>query len=233
MHADVDPAGVVRVPTSSEAAYQRLRHDLAMGAYAAGQRLTEVQLSEQLGMSRTPIREALHRLQADGLVTPAGRGVVVASLPPAQLQQAYELRASLEALAAELAARRCAGGEVSPRGLQRLREAAAAVEASTDADDISGAAAANLRLHQMIAELSGNPFVADALGRISDKIAISGASNLADPAWRARVIDQHGEIVEAIAAGDAEAAARVAHAHIRDAAAVYTERAGDESAHPR
>ena len=207
--------------SNADAAYRRLREAIAGSRYPAGARLTEVGLADELGMSRTPVREALRRLQADGLLEPAGRGVVVAALAPEEVQDLYAVRAALEALAGELAATRQAAGEVAPARLDELDRRVAAFDAAAAGDDVAELARTNLALHGLIAELAGNRFLSDALGRIRDQIAISSVANLVDRRWLDAVREQHAAIARAIRAGDAVQAGAILRMHVLDAAAVH------------
>jgi DNA-binding GntR family transcriptional regulator len=205
----------------AEAAYQRIRDLLVNGELPSGTALTERQLSADLAMSRTPVREAVRRLQADGLIAALDRGLVVAALSPSEVIDAYEVRAALEALAAELAAIRSRDGQLAPAQIGTLREHAEAVAAASAGENAAGASQANLRFHRWIAGLAGNAFVEDALRRLWDRIAVSSLSNLTDRRWSSEVADHHDEIVAAIAGGEPERAASVMRAHIRRAAEVY------------
>ena len=100
----------------ADAAYARLREAIVDGQYPAGSRLTEVEIAEALGMSRTPVREALRRLAGDGLVRASDRGVIVDLMDEEEARHARMVRATLDVLVAELAARRQKAGEVSQIG---------------------------------------------------------------------------------------------------------------------
>ncbi|MEW1844571.1 GntR family transcriptional regulator, partial [Nonomuraea angiospora] len=108
----------------TDVARRRLRELILDGAYPPGARLTEMEVAAALDMSRTPVREALRALAADGLVRPSGRGVVVVALEQGDLDEAYQVRAALEALTAELAATRQREGRIAPADLAALREIA-------------------------------------------------------------------------------------------------------------
>src|SRR5690606_18923381 len=142
----------------------------------------EQDLSERLGVSRTPLREALRRLQSDGLLTMTARGVMVSDPSRQDMIALYSYRAALEGLAAELAAQRNRDGELSPAQIGRLHALREGVERGTDAP---ATASANLDLHRYIASLSGNAFVTDALSRVWDLISIASVQNIGeDGAWR-------------------------------------------------
>src|SRR5882757_8685135 len=134
---------------NAELAYRRLRERLVAGEYEPGQRLTELGICDDLGMSRTPVREALRRLQSDGLVASTGRGVVVSSLSREDMLHATQLHGALDALAARLAATAQHEGRLSPAQLEGLKQAAHHVEERAAAGDGAGAWRANLDFHMM------------------------------------------------------------------------------------
>ncbi|GAA2293359.1 GntR family transcriptional regulator [Nonomuraea roseoviolacea subsp. roseoviolacea] len=208
-------------PGSAQAVYAALRRRFSDGAYAPGQRLTEMALAADLGVSRTPVREAIGRLLTDGLVVPAARGVAVAALSPMEAQHLFVLRADLEALAAELAAGRQAQGRLAPAEVDALDRAVEEVEAAVRAHDPRASAQANLALHRAIGAAAGNPFLEETLHRVWDRIAVTTVANLDDPHWAGAITEQHQAIVRAIRAGDAEAARRAAKAHIEAAGRAY------------
>lgn len=218
--------------SNAELVYRKLRAFLLSGQCKVGDRLTEMQLTERFGVSRTPVREALRRLQSEGLVARGDRGVVVSALLPSQVRNAYQLRAALEALSAELAAGRQRAGELAPSQLDELDEARAEVDRLARQGDIAGTTRANLRLHQCIASLAGNELVEEALGRIWDKITISSLTNLADSAWRKDVSRHHAALVAAIRSGSPDDAAAVAKRHVLAAADVYAAHPAKETGEP-
>jgi DNA-binding GntR family transcriptional regulator len=201
--------------------YLTLRARFSDGGLAPGERLTEAALAQELGVSRTPVREALGRLLADGLVVPTARGVAVAALGREQIEQIYELRAVLEGLAAGQTARRQAAGLMAPADVRRIQDAADAVEQAVADGDAKRSARANLAFHRAFGLAPENPFLEDALHRVWDRIAVSTVSNLTDRDWAKTVLGQHQAICTAIVEGDADGARRAAEEHIRAAARVY------------
>jgi DNA-binding GntR family transcriptional regulator len=183
------------------------------GTYPAGTRLTELEVAGALGMSRTPVREAIRALAADGLVRPTGWGVAVVALDPSDLDHAYQVRAALEGLTAELAADRQRAGQIAPADLTLVRAAAADAAQATAVGQLQQAVEHNRRFHQRIAELAGNPIALATLDRLWDQILVSTLQSLAAPARPARVAVQHDELVAAIADGRAEEAGRIARRH--------------------
>ncbi|MFS0853633.1 GntR family transcriptional regulator [Microbacterium sp. 179-I 3D4 NHS] len=208
-----------RPASAADESYARLRDLLTSGDFQPGARLPENDLSARLGVSRTPLREALRRLQSDGLLTMTSRGVMVSNPSRQDMIALYSYRAALEGLAAELAAKRMQEGELSPAQVSRLRALRERVEQGVDAPMT---ASANLELHRYIAQLSGNEFVNDALSRVWDLISIASVQNIGeDRAWRGEIDDHHREIVDAIIAGDGATAFRAARTHVEAAGSVY------------
>lgn len=215
-----------RPASAADETYARLRQLLTTGDFQPGARLPEQDLSVRLGVSRTPLREALRRLQSDGLLTMTSRGVIVSDPSRQDMLALYRYRAALEGLAAELAAERMAAGEISPAQVQQLRDLRERVEQGRDAPMT---AIANLDLHRYIATLSGNAFVSDALSRVWDLISIASVRNIGeDSAWRGEIDDHHRQIVDAIAAGDGARASAIARRHVEAAGDVYASQHPDE-----
>jgi DNA-binding GntR family transcriptional regulator len=200
----------------TDTARRRLRALILDGTYPAGTRLTELEVAGALGMSRTPVREAIRALAADGLVRPAGWGVAVVALDPGDLDHTYQVRAVLDTLAAELAADRQRTGRIALADLASLDAAAADAAEATAAGRLQQAVQHNRRFHQRIAELAGNPVALAMLDRLWDQILVSTLQSLAGPARPAQVAAQHQELVAAIAGGRVAEAGRIARQHALD-----------------
>ncbi|GAA1213781.1 GntR family transcriptional regulator [Pseudonocardia alaniniphila] len=184
----------------------------------------ERQLGDQLGMGRTPVREALKRLQNEGLLVPvsAHGGLAAATISAAEVGNVYRVRAVLEALAAELAATRCAEGELTRSQLTELRRRADAIKDRAADRDLAGVSEVNHQFHEYIGVLAANPFLQDSLDRLWSRIAISALSNIVDDdAWVAEIHLHHDELVRLITEGDAAGAAAIARRHIERACEVY------------
>ena len=199
----------------TETVYERLRQLIVSGHYGSGTRLTEIATSAALGVSRTPIREALRQLERDGLVRGAGRGVVVTDLSAESLDHAYAVRAALEALTAELAADRQRAGRIPPAALTDLARAEAELEEVTAAGDLHRAIELNRRFHRQIADLAANPIAIDMLDRLWDQIIVSTRESLTAPERPDAVAAEHRELLAAIVRGDRAAAGRIAADHAR------------------
>ncbi|MFF7153352.1 FCD domain-containing protein [Streptomyces sp. NPDC008139] len=200
----------------TDSARARLRDLILDGAYAPGQRLTETEVALSLEMSRTPVREAFRALVAEGLVHSAGRGVRVVALDTEALRHAYQVRAALEALTAELAARRQAEGRIAPADLAELVREADRTEEATLAGRLAEAVTHNRRFHGRIAVLAANPVALASLDRLWDQILVSTRASLDPPHRPAQVNAQHRELLAAITGGRAREAAEAARRHVLD-----------------
>lgn len=196
-------------------AYEALRTRLVEGDLPGGERLAEVRLAADLGVSRPTIREALRRLESDGLLVTDGRGIRVATMDARELRGALLMRASLEALHAELAAGRVAAGEVAPAALRRLREAADVAERATNRGDYDRAARANRAFHQAVDALADAPVSADALAQLWDRVVVATRQSLQPRGRGAVVNEEHRQLVAAIEDGNESEAAAIAMQHVR------------------
>ena len=221
-------AGALRLQpgseTNSDHAYAMLRRAIVVGRYRPGDRLTEIALTVELGMSRTPVREAIRRLQAEGLIVIGHRGALVRRLSVLEVSSLYQVRAALEALTAELAARAQREGRVSARDMRELVDRQLLFEQAVRERSVTRMVQANLAIHQYIARLAGNPFAQDVLRRVWDIIALSSIHNLQDDTWARKVITQHRRLIRAVRAGDTRQAAAVARSHVLEAATIYMAR---------
>lgn len=190
-------------------AYEKLKGAIRDGVYPSGTRLTEAEVSEWLGMSRTPIREALHRLETDGLLEhEPRRGLVVSRPDHRTIVELYVMREALEGTAAGLAARHA--GEAEVQAMAKL------VDAENGAVDGASLSALNNRLHRLIHVSANNRFLLRSLSVLSDTMALLPTLlNNKDRAAQAHV--EHRAIVEAIAAGDGAAAEAAMRLHLRSA----------------
>jgi DNA-binding GntR family transcriptional regulator len=191
-----------------------LRDLILGGELPPGTRLVELELCDQLGASRTPVREALHRLERDGLACPSGRGLCVASLAGGALDDAYRVRAVLEGLAARQAAERQRRGELAPAAIGKVEALARTADRATRAGRLGAAVDANRAFHLAIVELSGNVELRAALLPVWDRVHITTRASLGEGDRSTRVDREHDEILTAIRAGRAGTAGRLAEAHV-------------------
>ncbi len=199
-----------RMKTPQKDAYTLILEAIDMGTYKPGDRLVESDLADQFGVSRTPIREALQRLETQSLLTRDGRSLIVSSLDHNQLAELYVVRAELEALAANLAARHATDEEV--RVLQDMVEDDRALMGNPTA-----LARANRRFHKQIHLASHNRFLVQQLGLVHQSMALMATTSLAAAGRDQDALDEHQAIVTAIAERNPEAAGNALKAHISKA----------------
>ncbi|SLN66723.1 GntR family transcriptional regulator [Roseisalinus antarcticus] len=188
-------------------AYGLILDAIDTGIYRPGDRLVESELAERFGVSRTPIREALQRLETQSLLTRDGRSLIVASLTHSQLAELYVVRGELEGLAARLAARHAAPEEV--RVLRDMLEADQAL-----VDDPEAMSRANRRFHKQIHLASHNRFLVQQLDLVHRSMALLASTSIAADGRSEDTLREHDEIVKAIEAGDGDAADEALRTHI-------------------
>jgi len=187
--------------------YEELREAILTGRFGPGQVLSENALAAEFGKSRTPVREALHRLEIETLVERVPRGVRVRTSSPEEILDIYEVRITLEGAAAKAAAERAT--ELDRTRLRSAQQAMVDVEDSPEA-----MAAANRRFHEAVWAASHNPTLVDLLHRLNVHLVRypSTTLNYGDR-WEA-VLREHEELLGAIDARDGEAARRIAEHHM-------------------
>ena len=180
------------------------------GVYRPGDRLVESELADRLGVSRTPVREALQRLETQAVLTRDGRSLIVASLGHDEMAELYAVRTELEALAARLAAQHAAKEEVSVL-------AAMVEEDHGLLGDPQALARANRRFHAQIHRASHNRYLLQQLGMVHRTMALMATTSLAAEGRGAAALREHAAIVDAIAARDGARAAEALRAHLSTA----------------
>lgn len=180
------------------------------GIYRPGNRLVESELAERFGVSRTPVREALQRLETQSMLARDGRSLIVASLDHNQLAELYVVRAELEGLAAKLAARHATPEEI--RVLTDMVD-----EDRAHLGDPAAMSRANRRFHKQIHLASHNRYLVQQLDLVHRSMALLATTSLAAEGRGEAALSEHAAIVAAIAAGDAAAAQAALRAHISKA----------------
>lgn len=211
---DAVPRGAARTRLADDV-YRQLREDILLGRLRPRDHLVEVDLAERLQVSRTPIRESLQRLAADGLIVSHRRRWVVYEHTLEEIADIYEVRMALEGYAARQACQRATAEQVS-----RLKE----WFDDRPADGPSWFPEFNTRFHELITEAANNPY----FQRLADSNRFYTFNNqLAEYYDRQDVEDsnaQHATILEAILARDPEAAERAARAHVEFSLRLIRER---------
>ena len=203
---DLD-AGQRRGVSRSDQAYRFIVEGIQSGRLVPGTRLRETELAERTGLSRTPIREALSRLQLEGLLTmDAARGLIVTELDHSMASELYAMREVLEGTAARLAARHASDVEIDFLREINVRDA----ELTT-----AEALAANNRLfHETLYRCAHNRYLVKTLNTLQESMMLLGPTTLAAAGRAETSRAEHGAIVEALARRDPDAAESAARAHI-------------------
>ena len=192
-------------------AYTLILEAIDAGLYKPGDRLVESELAERLGVSRTPVREALQRLETQSMLSRDGRSLIVASLDHNQLSELYAVRTELEGLAARLAARHATDEEIRVlRGMVRD-------DRSLLGGDPGALSRANKRFHKQIHLASHNRFLVQQLDLVHRSMALMATTSFAVEGRDGVALNEHDQIVAAIAARDGDAAYAALKAHISSA----------------
>jgi len=183
-----------------------------------GEKLSDLRLSEELGVSRTPVREALHRLEKDGVViAEPNRGFFVASYDRRDIEEIYELRAALEAFALRHAAIAVSPAEFRHQLDELDRVDRLLREAETDEDRTAASEAflaVDRGFHSFLLENSNNRRLVSTLDGLWAQIAVFQKAGLMIAGWVDTALDEHRTIINHLIAGDTDAAAKALEAHI-------------------
>ena len=191
-------------------AYALILEAIDVGVYKPGDRLVESELADRFGVSRTPIREALQRLETQSLLSRDGRSLVVASLDHNQLSELYVVRSELEGLAVRLAA-----SHATVEEMKVLRDM---VEGDRKlVDDPIALARTNRRFHKMIHLASHNRYLVQQLDLVYRSMALMATSSLAAEGRGVIAVDEHDAIVTAIENRNGDAAYDALKMHISKA----------------
>jgi len=193
-----------------DTAYEWIRRRILDNVWPPGHRALEQEVALELGMSRTPVREALVRLQNDGLVEVVPRhGMRVLPVSRQDMREIYEVLTALECMAAEIVARRKPGDAE----LQTLTQATADMDEALARDDLEAWAAADERFHVSLVELSGNRALANTVWNYWDRAHRARMLSLRLRPKPVNSTHEHMQMVERLRAGDVAGAAAVTRAH--------------------
>ncbi len=202
-----DPGAVTSLV---ESAYRTIRQRVIDNIWPPGHRVLEQELALELGMSRTPLREALVRLQKEGLIELIPRhGMRVLPVSADDMRDIYQMLTALEAMAAELVARRRPGEEQ----LEPLKAASRDMECALEADDRDSWAAADENFHRHLVALSGNRLLIEAVQNCWDRAHRARMVTLRMRPRPVRSTQEHRDMLEKICAGDGRAAFDSYRAH--------------------
>jgi DNA-binding GntR family transcriptional regulator len=193
--------------------YAQIEDDILNGVYKAGDNLIETKISEDLGVSRTPVREAIRQLELEGLVQSIpNKGAVVNGITEKDIDDIYEIRTLIEGLAAKWAAEK-----ITPEEMAELEETIELESFYTGRNDIENLLELDSRLHRIIFKASKSNPLNYMLQHFHNYIKKARNMSLAVPGRPAEALKEHRAIVDAIKAGDGKLAGKQAVEHIRNA----------------
>lgn len=193
-----------------EVVFNTLRKAILTGQLKPGDRLMEVHLANRLGVSRTPIREAIHKLEQEGLVTMIPRrGAEVARITERSLQDVLEVRRALDALSVELACER-----ITQEQIGRLADACEQFEKATHSKDTTAIAKADVAYHDIIVEATGNRRLQQLVNNLAEQMYRYRFVYLKDISQHELLVEEHREILQYIRKRDKEGASLAARKHI-------------------
>lgn len=192
--------------------FRTIREAILTGKLKPGERLLEISLSEQLGVSRTPIREAIRQLELEGLVVMVPRrGAQVAHMTEKSMSDVLEVRLALDELAVQLACERITDDEI-----ENLRDACEKFEQAVDSADIRNITSADVEFHDIIFEASRNTRLIQMVNNLAEQMYRYRFEYIKDDTGWQSLITEHRMITDAIAMRDAELARRAIHVHIKN-----------------
>ena len=190
--------------------FNTLRQAILTGELKPGERLMEIHLANRLGVSRTPIREAIRKLELEGLVTMIPRrGAEVAQITEKSMSDVLEVRRAMDALCAELACER-----ISDEEIRDLKVACDNFERAVRSKDAKKIAQADVELHDIIVKATGNSRLIQLINNLSEQMYRYRYEYIKDASQHSRLIEEHRIIYESIVRKDKETASRAAKMHI-------------------
>ncbi|MBP2651066.1 MAG: rspR 3 [Firmicutes bacterium] len=196
-----------------EVVSEALREAIVTELLKPGERLMEIQLAEELGVSRTPVREAIRRLELEGfLVTVPRRGTYVSNLSIRDVNEVFEIRTALDVLAAELAAER-----ITEEELERMERLLVQISEHIDSGDVDKIVEADGKFHDILYQASRNDRLVGIINNLREQFTRFRAISMAYPGRLKNTLEEHRRLVEAIAQRDAELAKEYAREHMENA----------------
>ena len=208
-----------------ELVFTTLRQAILKGELQPGERLMEIQLAEKMGVSRTPIREAIRKLANEGLVTMIPRkGAIVAGISEKMLRDVLRVRMVLEKMAYEYAFE-----NITDEAIEDLKAAERGFEAAVESNDLVGIAEADEKFHFIIYEAAGNDKLMEILTTLKENMYRYRMEYAKNRDIRTDLIEDHRAIVETLAERDAESGLKLVENHIRNQENAVMERLKQES----
>jgi len=196
--------------------FHTLRQAILRGNLKPGERLMEIQLAQKLGVSRTPIREAIRKLELEGLVlTIPRRGAEVAEITEKNMQDVLEVRKSLEALATQLACERMTEADI-----EELKQKNVEFQVSLATKDVTKIAEADVQFHDVIFTATDNQRLIQLLNNLREQMYRFRVEHLKNEDWHPQLIAEHNEIIKYLETRQKEKAMEIINRHIDNQANV-------------
>lgn len=197
--------------------FSRIQNDILNGVYQPGDSLTEKKLCEELGVSRTPVREALRQLELEELVqsTP-NKGVIVTGVTPKDIEEIYIIRMMIEGLAARWATK-----HITPEEIQELKDALDLEEFYTMKKDAEHILKVDSKFHDILFRASKSKPLMHMLRTFHHYVQRARNASFESPDRAKKVLEEHKAILDAIVEGDADKAERVTKEHVKNASVAY------------
>ena len=192
--------------------FNTLRHAILKGELESGERLMEIALAQKLGVSRTPIREAIRKLELEGLVVMVPRkGAEVADITEKDLRDVLEVRTALEELSIELAMK-----NMNDDDCKQLTEANKLFAKDSEGDDLIKIAEADVAFHELIYMATGNKRLIQMINNLREQMYRYRLEYIKDKSTHARLVDEHNRIIDAMVKNDVAAAKAAIKLHVEN-----------------
>ena len=193
-----------------EVVCETLRDAVRRGVLKPGERLMEIQLAEELGVSRTPVREAIRKLEMEGyVIMMPRRGTYIADLSIRDVNEVFEIRTSLESLASGLAAER-----ITEEELEKLQRLLVEIGAHIKNGDMESIVRTDTEFHDLLYQASRNTRLVGIISNLREQLTRFRTTSMSFPGRLKATLEEHRKIVEAIAQGDEKAARKAAEHHM-------------------
>ena len=192
--------------------FLEIENNILTGAYAIGEVFTEIALSEKLNVSRTPIREAIRRLEQERLVDVTKKGIVIMGISQKDISDMYEVRLRIEGLASRWAAK-----TISEEGKIELREIVELQEFYTSKKDVDNIKNMDSKFHEIVYNNCGSIVIADILHQIHKKMMKYRKASVSNNERAFQSTKEHREILDAILAGNGDLAEKLTVEHVKNA----------------
>ena len=190
--------------------FNTLRSAIITGELSPGERLMEIKLANELGVSRTPVREALRKLEREGLViTTARKGAEVAPINERDLKEVLEVRKSLESLACQLAAQK-----ITPEQVEELSAMNSSIAQAIEENDIEAITQLDIDFHEVIYQITENRRLIDILHQLKEHILRYRLQYIKDMKNKKNIVEEHKKIISALESHNPKASRREIERHI-------------------